>query len=152
MLGILYMWWISIPSRGSSNTPSHVILALQWWTSIPFMSFFSSDDLQDIRNEIEREEEKVQTGPPRTKGEVLVKVCVLSFFISDKHFYLHINKIAVTASWTASMNFLSESKVYERHRKGDMGWYTTEPRKKSNLLISLTLSLFSAFQLHKMNF
>ena len=62
------------------------------------MSFFSSDDLQDIRNEIEREEEKVQTGPPRTKSEVLIKVCVLSFFISDEHFYLHVNKIAVTAS------------------------------------------------------
>ena len=54
------------------------------------MLFFSSDDLQDIRNKIEREEEKVQTGPPRTKSEVLVKVCVLSFFISDKHFYIYI--------------------------------------------------------------
>ena len=25
------------------------------------------------------------------------------------------------------MNFLSKSKVYERHRKGDTRWYTTEP-------------------------
>ena len=33
MLGTL--WWTSIPSRESSNTPSRFMLGTLWWTSIP---------------------------------------------------------------------------------------------------------------------
>jgi len=39
------------------------------------MLFFPSDDLEDIRKEIDREEEPVQTGPMKTKSEVLIRVC-----------------------------------------------------------------------------
>ena len=38
---------------------------------------FFSEELEDIRKEIEREEEKVQVGPLKTKSEILIKVSVI---------------------------------------------------------------------------
>ena len=57
------------------KTPCTVSMLI--FFSLNVVLFFTRDDLEDIRKEIEREEEKVQTGPPKTRSEVLIKVCHL---------------------------------------------------------------------------
>ena len=48
-----------------------------------FSKYISSDDLEDIRKEIEKEEDRTYVGPLKTRSELSVKVPVLNFFFED---------------------------------------------------------------------
>ena len=41
----------------------------------------ASDDLEDIRKEIEREEEQVHIGPLKTRSELSMQVLVVMYFL-----------------------------------------------------------------------
>lgn len=48
-----------------------------------FSKYISSDDLEDIRKEIEKEEDRTYVGPLKTRSELSVKVPVLNFFFFE---------------------------------------------------------------------